>query len=333
MEKTFAQKIKDLTILHFKNCKEYKKILKTINYNLKNENLETQPFLPVNLFKEKNLKSIPNNKVVKILESSGTSGSSRSKIFLDQLNALSQKKVLLDLVKKILPDKRIPMLIIDQNPIFADRKKIEARLAGIYGFSIFGSDHTYLLDKNKKIDYSVLNSFLKKFSNKKFLIFGFTSLVYKFLIENIDQGKISNSFHNAILIHGGGWKKIFDKKIDNIKFKKLLNKKLKLQRIHNYYGLVEQTGSIFFECEKCNSFYSTKYSKIYIRDEKLNIIKKGRGMIQLVSSLPTSYPGHNILTEDEGELVYNNCECKKYGNRFKVHGRIKRSEIRGCSNI
>ena len=143
MEKTFAQKIKDLTILHFKNCKEYKKILKTINYNLKNENLETQPFLPVNLFKEKNLKSIPNNKVVKILESSGTSGSSRSKIFLDQLNALSQKKVLLDLVKKILPDKRIPMLIIDQNPIFADKKKIEARLAGIYGFSIFGSDHTY----------------------------------------------------------------------------------------------------------------------------------------------------------------------------------------------
>ena len=74
-------------------------------------------------------------------------------------------------------------------PFFADRKKIEARLAGIYGFSIFGSDHTYLLDKNKKIDYSVLNSFLKKFSNKKFLIFGFTSLVYKFLIENIDQGK------------------------------------------------------------------------------------------------------------------------------------------------
>ena len=111
------------------------------------------------------------------------------------MNALSQKKVLLDLVKKILPDKRIPMLIIDQNPIFADRKKIEARLAGIYGFSIFGSDHTYLLDKNKKIDYSVLNSFLKKnFLIKKFLIFGFTSLVYKFLIENIDQGKISILF-------------------------------------------------------------------------------------------------------------------------------------------
>ena len=86
-------------------------------------------------------------------------------------------------------------------------------MAGIYGFSIFGSDHTYLLDKNKKIDYSVLNSFLKKFSNKKFLIFGFTSLVYKFLIENIDQGKISNSFHNAILIHGGGWKKILIRKL------------------------------------------------------------------------------------------------------------------------
>ena len=65
MEKTFAQKIKDLTILHFKNCKEYKKILKTINYNLKNENLETQPFLPVNLFKEKNLKVF---RIIKLLK-------------------------------------------------------------------------------------------------------------------------------------------------------------------------------------------------------------------------------------------------------------------------
>ena len=34
-----------------------------------------------------------------------------------------------------------------------------------------------------------------------------------------------------------------------------------------------------------------------------------------------------------GELVFNNCSCKKYGSRFKVYGRIEKSEVRGCSNI
>ena len=332
MEKIFNKQIQNLTKFHFNNCKEYKKILKTINYNLKNENLEDQPFLPINLFKEKDLKSISNDKIVKILQSSGTTGS-KSKIYLDHSNAINQKKVLHDLTKKILPEKRIPMIIIDQNPQLTERNKIEARLAGIYGFSIFGSNHAYLLNKSGKIDYQILNNFLKKYSNNKFLIFGFTNFIFNFLINEIDTKKIFYSFKNGILIHGGGWKKILDKKIDNKKFKDLLKGRLNLQKIFNYYGLVEQTGSIFFECEKCGSFYSTKYSKIFIRNKKLDIIKKGRGMIQLISSLPTSYPGHNILTEDEGEIVNNNCDCKKYGNRFKVHGRIEKSEIRGCSNV
>ena len=46
----FSKKIKDLTILHFQRCAEYRKILNTINYDIKNEDLALQPFLPVNLF-------------------------------------------------------------------------------------------------------------------------------------------------------------------------------------------------------------------------------------------------------------------------------------------
>ena len=59
-----------------------------------------------------------------------------------------------------------------------------------------------------------------------------------------------------------------------------------------------------------------------------------RGFIQLLSLLPTSYPGHSILTEDIGEIVDNkNCSCPLYGKRFLVHGRIKEAEIRGCSDV
>ncbi len=330
MNGQFSKEIKDLTNLHFKRCSEYRRILNTINYDIKNEDLALQPFLPVNLFKYKKMMSVPENEIVKVLQSSGTTGSIRSKIYLDKNNAINQKKVLIDLAKKIMPQNRVPMLIIDQNPNNSDRKNLEARLAGIFGFSIFGRDYTYLLDEKGNIDYKNLDIFYKKYSKQKFFIFGFTSLVYEYLIKQL---KSNYDFKNGILIHGGGWKKIERKKINNIKFKDLLSKNINLKKIYNYYGLVEQTGSIFFECEKCSSFYSTKYSKVFIRDEKLNILKKGKGMIQIISSVPVSYPGHSILTEDIGELVFNNCSCKKYGSRFKVYGRIEKSEVRGCSNI
>ena len=71
--------------------------------------------------------------------------------------------------------------------------------------------------------------------------------------------------------------------------KKKLFEKLKIKNIINYYGLVEQTGSIFIECEKCESFISSIFSEVLIRDKNFNIQKPGeRGLVQLFSILPTN---------------------------------------------
>ena len=102
----------------------------------------------------------------------------------------------------------------------------------------------------------------------------------------------------------------------------------------NYYGLIEQVGSIFFECPTCNVFICSDFSDILIRDQNFNIKDKGKGIVQLISLIPTSYPGHNILTEDIGEVLgYDYCKCGIKGKAFRIHGRIANSEIRGCSNV
>ena len=51
--------------------------------------------------------------------------------------------------------------------------------------------------------------------------------------------------------------------------------------------------------------------------------------------LPSSYPGHSILTEDIGEIVSSKvCKCENKENiRFLVHGRVPKAELRGCSNF
>tara|TARA_Y100000590_G_scaffold315178_1_gene356429 strand:- start:3586 stop:4638 length:1053 start_codon:yes stop_codon:yes gene_type:complete len=333
--KFFEKEINSLTYHHYKKSKDYKKILDFLNFKLKNNKLHEIPFLPSKIFKEYDLMSIPKSKVHKILTSSGTSGNSPSKIYLDKENSLMQTKILTQIMQNILGNQRLPMLIVDQNPALLNKKTFNARIAAIYGFSIFGKNLTYLLNKNNKIDYSVLNNFLKKNGNDKFLIFGFTSFIYENLIKKLYKKYCKYSFVNGILLHGGGWKKMESIKINNNKFKSLLNKKLKISEVYNYYGLVEQTGSIFLECKFCSCFVTSNFSEIIVRDANFNVLKDGKkGFLQLFSLLPRSYPGHSIITEDIGEIVKDNsCKCSYKGTRFIVHGRTKNSEIRGCSDV
>ena len=234
----------------------------------------------------------------------------------------------------ILGNQRLPMLIIDQNPSTLSRTVFNAKSVAIYGFSIFGTSHTYLLNNQGKIDYILLNNFLKKHGKKTFFIFGFTSIVFENLIKNLSTKLLEHNFKNGILLHGGGWKKMEGIKISKKIFKKKILDKIKLENIYNYYGLVEQTGSIFIECKKCSCFTTSIFSDVLIRDKHFNVVADGqKGFIQLFSLLPTSYPGHSILTEDIGEVVEDSsCDCGQKGKRFLVHGRVKQSEIRGCSD-
>ncbi len=332
-KKNLLKQVKILNKHHFKKSSEYNKIIKSLYPSFeKIDNLEKLPMLPVRLFKSLELKSIKNKNIYKIMYSSGTSGSGLSKIYLDKENAKKQIEVLNKIFSSSITSERLPMLVISKKPEHGN-DAFNAQTAAILGFSLFSKKNFYLLDKKNNIDLNEFKNFKKYVKNKPFFIFGFTARVYESLILKLNyQDKI---FKNSILIHGGGWKKLDDIKISNREFKKILYKKLKIKKIYNYYGLIEQTGSIFIESPTCGYFHTTKYSDVIIRDENFNVLKKNqKGLIQLISSIPTSYPGHNILTEDLGEIIgEDDCKCGLKGKYFKVYGRIEKAEIRGCSNF
>ena len=57
------------------------------------------------------------------------------------------------------------------------------------------------------------------------------------------------------------------------------------------------------------------------------------GVVEVVSLLPRSYPGHAILTEDLGVIDgVDDCRCGRMGRRFHILGRVPKAEIRGCSD-
>jgi hypothetical protein len=40
-----------------------------------------------------------------------------------------------------------------------------------------------------------------------------------------------------------------------------------------------------------------------------------------------------LLTEDEGEILgEDDCPCGRLGKYFKIHGRVRGAEVRGCSD-
>ncbi len=70
----FLKNIKKILKYHSKNCVEINNFFKKQKINLdKIDKIENLPFIPVKIFKKLDLKSIKDNKVFKILRSSGTS--------------------------------------------------------------------------------------------------------------------------------------------------------------------------------------------------------------------------------------------------------------------
>ncbi len=330
-KKRFKETILQLTNYHTKKCDNYKKVIQILKKGNKiPKKLSDFPFLPSRIFKDRELKSIKDSEIFKTLTSSGTSSSQKSKIFLDKENSKNQIKALTRILSSHFGQKRLPMLVVDKDPSLNSRSQFSASTAAIYGFSIFASKQYFLINNNNKVDNSLLNKFMKKYSKESFFIFGFTSQIYEYLLLKSFNKKFN--FSKGILIHGGGWKKLEKLKISNKNFKSQLGSRLGIKKVHNYYGLVEQTGSIFFEC-KNGYFVSSIFSDVIIRDKNFEILPSGKkGFIQLLSILPTSYPGHSLITEDIGEIYKGNCNCELKGKHFLVHGRAKEAEIRGCSD-
>jgi len=325
-----------LTQEHGKACSEYGKILQAmrVDASCQFSSLSKLPFIPVRLFKEYKLSSISDNEVIKVLTSSGTTSQKVSKIYLDRDTARFQTKALVSIMKNYLGNKRLPMLIVDHPNVIKDRTSFSARGAGILGLMNFGRDATYLLNESMEIDFDVLEAFLNKYPNEPIFIFGFTFMVWQYLFKPLEDKGKSINLSQGILVHSGGWKKLQDQAVDNQTFKDKLRERTKLKSIHNFYGMVEQVGSIYMECEE-GHLHAPVFSDIIIRDPyDWSVLPNGEsGIIQVVSILPHSYPGHSLLTEDLGTIIgVDDCKCGRKGKYFSVSGRIPRAEIRGCSD-
>lgn len=341
-EKLLTERLAGLTLHHMSRCRLYKKMMDGIGVTAERvreaDSYRELPFLPVRLFRELELVSVPEEAVFKTMTSSGTTGQRVSKIYLDRTTASNQQKTMVKIVSDFIGNGRMPMLILDCPSVVKDRLMFSARGAGILGFSMFGSDRTYALTDGMELDADAVRGFLKRHEGQRVLLFGFTFMVWQHFYKELARLEREDGerfdFSRATLIHGGGWKKLAGEAVSPQEFKAALADVCGLSRVHDYYGMVEQTGCIYMECGY-GHLHASIFSDVIIRDPKdFSICGTGReGVVQVLSALPESYPGHSLLTEDTGILLgEDDCPCGRKGKYFRITGRIRDAEIRGCSD-
>ena len=324
----------ELTAYHYENCEPYRHMLDALSFRPGMRNSISEfPYLPVRIFKTRELRSVDNSKIVKTMTSSGTTGRNVSKIFLDKGTSAAQTKALAKTTADFIGRQRLPMIIIDSSDVLRDRNMFSARGAGILGFSMFGRDVIFALDDQMNINREILRDFVRRRKGGPVLLFGFTFMIWEYFYKPLaDSGDFR--FPGGILLHGGGWKKLQNEGVSTERLKAALGETFDIRRVHNYYGMAEQAGSIFMECESGRLHCSVFSDVIMRRHRDFSLCGIGeQGLIQVISLLPRSYPGHNILTEDLGRIVgIDNCPCGRLGKTFTVDGRMQRAEARGCGD-
>lgn len=334
-QRMLGSRLKELTQMHYKNCEIYRRVLDLLEVGWEEmETPEECPFLPVRMFKDMELKSVPEEEIFKTMTSSGTTGQQVSKIFLNRQTSSNQQKTLVKIVSEFTGKSRLPMLIIDSPSVVKNRFMFSARGAGILGFSIFASERKYALHDDMSIDFDGILEFLEKHKGERILLFGFTFMIWQYFYRELDKRPRELDLSNGVLIHGGGWKKLKDEAVEPEIFKRELKRVCGITEVHDYYGMVEQTGCVYMECE-CGHLHASIFSDVITRRKNdFSVCNFGEeGIIQVVSTIPESYPGHSILTEDQGIIFgEDDCPCGRLGKYFKITGRIKDAEIRGCSD-
>jgi phenylacetate-coenzyme A ligase PaaK-like adenylate-forming protein len=333
-DEILTERLRELTLHHRDRCDPYRRILSGLNQDPESiGSLADVPALPVGLFKSHTLRSIAEDEVFKVVTSSGTTGAAVSHVYLDAPAARLQTRALAGVMTHWLGASRLPMIVIDARSTIDRRNTISARGAGIIGMSTFGRDHFYALDDDMRLDHDALNAWLRDHRDSPILMFGFTFMVWEHLVGALDAGDVD--LHDAILIHSGGWKKLTDQAVGAEEYKAELARVTGLRRVHNFYGMAEQIGSVFVECDQ-GFLHAPNAADIVVRDPATwEAVADGEvGVAQTLSALPESYPGHSVLTEDFARVeAVDDCPCGRRGKAVSFIGRVPEAELRGCSDV
>jgi Acyl-protein synthetase, LuxE len=300
------------------------------------------PFLPVGLLKANPALSLVGvDEIKRTLTSSATTSQSPGRVVLDSPTARRMTKGVVTIVRDYIGPARRPYLVVDTPDFRGSANAMGARGAAIQGLQPFASEITCCLSLDDqgelKLDRDRLKEFAKDRQDTEVLVYGFTYILWNHLVKLLMAEDICLNLPNARILHSGGWKRLQDQAVEKTEFNRQLARTFGCSpdNIIDFYGMVETVGVIYPDCSEGNK-HGPVFGDVIVRDPlTLEPVAAGEyGIVQVCSVLPTSFPGHLLLTEDRAQVIaYDGCPCGRRGISFRFAGRIPKTELRGCGNL
>ncbi len=299
------------------------------------------PFISVAAFKERELTTLPKNRIALELSSSGTTGQ-KSRMLLDRDSLIRVRRMawkvfeglgLTDLNHKLnyICFTYDPAVAKDLGTAWTDKLLTDLTGKG----EIF---YAFKWDKKKKDFYFDIEgsvAALKKFEElgQRTRILGFPAFALK-LAEEFKKkyGRYVRLSKDSTVITGGGWKTLSDEAIDKKVYRKILadNLSIPVENVRDLFGMVEH-GVPYVDC-KFGNFHIPNYGRVIVRDPAtLKPLGYGKsGLLQFITPYLTSYPSISILSTDFGRIE-KKCSCGIKGPVLFIGGRAGVKKLKGCA--
>lgn len=306
------------------------------------EKIADLPYLPVSVFKaDPPLALVGREEIKRTLASSATTGQVPSRIVLDAATAKLMAKGVVTIIRDFIGSARRPYLVIDTAENLAAQAQLGARGAAIQSLSSFATEMVCCLrsgqEQDSRLDLEKLLAFAAKWKGSAVLIYGFTYVVWTQLVQLLKRENITLDMPNVYVLHSGGWKRLQQQAVTQEVFNREVASVFGCspKRIIDFYGMVENVGVVYPDCDHGNK-HVPAFADVIVRDPlTLAPVTAGqKGLIEVCSALPTSFPGFLLLTEDVAEVInYDGCSCGRRGVSFRFAGRVPKAEVRGCGNL
>jgi len=336
--------MQEVTGFHYDNCEPYRRLCDQRGFSPEAlTRLEDIPYLPASLFKDLLLISVPEESIHRQIHSSATSSGRPSKVGLDRETSRRQSKCFNRVVMDRIGNERRKFIVLDEPSTIGRSTMVSARASTIRSLLFCASEADACLTEdggNLSLDEEKFIGLMEaaQAAEEPVMLFGFTFILYMFVVKKLmDQGMSFTLPPRSKVIHIGGWKKLEAAKVSPEKLIADCSQVFGLQAedIVDFYGFTEQSGMLYPTCEQ-GLRHVPSWAEIVVRDpftlEPLG--PNQEGLLQFLTPIQTSYPGHSVLTEDIGIIVREEgCPCGRHGTAFKMTGRAADAEIRGCGDI
>jgi len=300
------------------------------------------PYLPAGVFKANPpLALVDGAEVKRTLTSSATTGQTPSRVVLDAVTARRMTKGVVTIIRDFIGPARRPYLVIDIPENLTAQAELGARGAAIQALGSFATEIVCCLRRNPEgessLDLEKLLNCAAKWKDVEVLVYGFTYVIWTHLVQPLERQGIRLTLPNVRVLHSGGWKRLTEQAVTKSAFIRGVASVFGCspERVTDYYGMVENVGVVYPDCERGNK-HVPAFAEVIVRNPlTLAPVERGQqGLVQVSSVLPTSFPGFLVLTEDMGEIIgYDGCSCGRRGTYFRFVRRVPKAEVRGCGNL